>query len=104
MSGNLGAPSLAALKAELPEALAAGFTPACTRCTSNPLVNQSVLGESPPGPWLTHVFAKGPPPLTVAATERTFLEPIVPVASTSGGTTLVPLSRNYGMRIRLSLE
>lgn len=104
VSGNLGAPTLSLFQQSFPEALAAGYVPACTRCTTNPLVNDSVLGESPPGPWHTHVFAKGPPSLHVTTTERTFLEATVPIDDGKGGTITVPLSRNYGMRTRIALE
>ena len=104
VSGNLAAPTLAMFQDAYPEALAPGYAPACTRCTINPLVNQSVLGESPPGPWLSHIFAKGPATLHATSTERFFLDSVVPITDGSGTQTLVPLSRNYGIRTKLSLE
>jgi hypothetical protein len=104
VSGNLGAKTLALFQEAFPEALAPGYVPACTRCTINPLVNQSVLGETPPGTWLTHVFAKGPSSMHVTGTDRTFLDAIVPISDGMGGLTQVPLSRNYGIRTKISLE
>lgn len=103
VSGTLGATALSLFQQRFQEALASDYTPACTRCTSNPLVNQSVLGESPPGPWLTHVFSSGPPSMKVLATARTFVEPVVSISG-AGGAGLVPISRNYGVRATFDLD
>ena len=104
VSGTLGAATLALFKQAYDEALTPDYVPACTRCTINPLVNQSVLGESPPGPWLTHIFAKGPAAMRVTSSERIFLENVVPITDSGGPPTLVPISRNYGMRVKISLD
>jgi hypothetical protein len=40
----------------------------------------------------------------VTGTDRTFLDAIVPISDGMGGLTQVPLSRNYGIRTKISLE
>ena len=70
------------------EAVARGYVPACTVCPANPLTG----GVASPV-WVDRIFMTGIDPEDVRSTERTFVDPVVPVAE---GT--VPLSDHFGLR------
>ena len=97
-----GADAYAYLASKLTEAVPAGFKPACTYCgkTTNPLA-----GPNGPNTWIDHVFIRNIPVSDVISTARTFVDPVVQVASDAGaGTAKLPLSDHYGVHTVINIQ
>jgi endonuclease/exonuclease/phosphatase family metal-dependent hydrolase len=84
------------LEAAFTPAVASGYEPVCTHCPDN----ANTLGLADPV-WIDHIFMTGLDPAAVRSTERTFVEPVVPV---EGDPSSVPLSDHYGLRSVLDVE
>ncbi len=83
-----GSATLDELEAVYDEAIAPGYTPACTFCDDNPNTGG---GENT---WLDRIFLSGIPKSAVKSSARLFTE-----ATVDGATGKVPISDHYGYRV-----
>jgi hypothetical protein len=77
------------------------YTPACTYCSSNPLVGGMASY------WESHVFLHQIPITDVLSTSIHFTDPVVPITTGTPPntmTTMVPLSTHYGLRSVVSFQ
>jgi endonuclease/exonuclease/phosphatase family metal-dependent hydrolase len=95
------------LSGKFPEALAAGYKPACSSCSKEG--NILAASGTSPNAWVDHIFLKAIPTSAVKSSSRTHVDPVVPVTTAvdggalGTGPSMVPLSDHYGIRAVISI-